>query len=215
MSTTSSERADEIIGNLRSRRRAHVYVISGPSGVGKDSVIERLRERFPEIHFAVTATTRERRPGEMDGVHYHFLDTATFAERETEREFLESADVYGLRYGVPKWGIREAIDRGQDVVIKVDVQGAATIRVLLPDATFIFIAPESLTALMQRLRTRKTDEGEALMRRFNTATQELSSAAAFDYVIFNEDDRLDAAIDEIHAIIVAQRARTDQPAFNL
>ncbi len=210
MSTMSSEQADGIIANLRSRRQPHVYVISGPSGVGKDSVIERLRERSPEIHFAVTATTRPRRPGEMDGVHYYFLDGDTFAIREQQQEFLESANVYGLRYGVPKWGIREALSRGQDVIVKVDVQGAATMRTLLPTATFIFIAPESLTALMQRLRSRKTDEPEALMRRFNTATQELSAAVDFDYVIFNEDDRLDIALDQIHAIILAQRCRTEQ-----
>lgn len=215
MSTTLSERADEIIANLRSRRRPHVYVISGPSGVGKDSVIERLRPRYPEIHFAVTATTRQRRPGEIDGVHYYFLEPETFADREDQQEFLEAANVYGLRYGVPKWGIREALERGQDVIVKVDVQGAATIRRLLPGATFIFIAPESLTALMARLRARKTDDPEALMRRFNTATQELSAAAAFHYVIFNEDDRLDIALDEIDAIIVAQRCRTDQEAISL
>ncbi len=210
MPTTSSDQADEIIANLRSRRQPHVYVISGPSGVGKDSVIERLRERSPEIHFAVTATTRQRRPGEIDGIHYYFLDADTFAVREQQQEFLESADVYGLRYGVPKWGIREALSRGQDVIVKVDVQGAATMRTLLPTATFIFIAPESLTALMRRLRSRKTDEPEALMRRFNTATQELSAAVEFDYVIFNEDDRLDIALDQIHAIILAQRCRTAQ-----
>ena len=215
MTTTLSERADEIIANLRSRRRPHVYVISGPSGVGKDSVIERLRPRYPKIHFAVTATTRQRRPGEIDGVHYYFLDAETFASREDQQEFLESANVYGLRYGVPKWGIREAMGRGQDVIVKVDVQGAATIRRLLPDATFIFIAPESLTALLQRLRARKTDDPEALMRRFNTATLELAAAAEFDYVVFNEDDRLEVALDEINAIIVAQRSRIDQTAVEL
>ena len=215
MSTTLSDQADEIIANLRSRRQPHVYVISGPSGVGKDSVIERLRERSPEIHFAVTATTRQRRPGEIDGIHYYFLDTDTFAIREQQQEFLESANVYGLRYGVPKWGIREALSRGQDVIVKVDVQGAATMRTLLPTATFIFIAPESLTALMRRLRSRKTDEPEALMRRFNTATLELSAAVDFDYVIFNEDDRLDIALDQIHAIILAQRCRTAQTAVAL
>ena len=215
MATTLSERGDEIIASLRARQRAHVYVISGPSGVGKDSVIERLRPRYPEIHFAVTATTRPRRPGEIDGIHYYFLEAETFAAREEQAEFLESANVYGLRYGVPKWGIREALERNQDVIVKVDVQGAATIRRLLPDATFIFIAPESLTALMQRLRARKTDDPEALMRRFNTATQELSAAADFDYVVFNEEDRLDTALDEINAIIVAQRCRTDQPTVEL
>lgn len=206
---------DDLIASLRSRRRPHVYVISGPSGVGKDSVIERLRPRYPDIHFAVTATTRKRRPGEIDGIHYYFLDADEFAARERQEEFLESADVYGLRYGVPKWPIREALERAQDVIVKVDVQGAATIRTLLPGASFIFIAPESLTTLMQRLRSRKTDDPEALMRRFNTASQEMHAAAAFDFVVFNEDGELDLALEEIDAIIVAQRCRTDQRAISL
>lgn len=206
---------DDLIASLRSRRRPHVYVISGPSGVGKDSVIERLRPRYPDIHFAVTATTRQHRPGEIDGIHYYFLDADQFETRERQEEFLESADVYGLRYGVPKWPIREALGRGQDVIVKVDVQGAATIRTLLPGASFIFIAPESLTTLMQRLRSRKTDDPEALMRRFNTASQELHAAATFDFVVFNEDGELDLALEEIDAIIVAQRCRTDQRAISL
>ncbi|HEV2527697.1 MAG TPA: guanylate kinase [Thermomicrobiales bacterium] len=215
MPATVNDQADELIASLRSRRRAHVFVISGPSGVGKDSVIELLRPRLPDVHFAVTATTRPRRPGEIDGIHYYFLEPDTFAEREAQGEFLESANVYGLRYGVPKWGIREALARNQDVIVKVDVQGAATIRAMVPDATFIFIAPETLTALLHRLRSRKTDDPEALMRRFNTATQELSAAADFDYVIFNEDDQLDRALAEIHAVIVARRCRTEQIPIQL
>lgn len=210
-----SQQADDLIAGLRSRRQPHVYVISGPSGVGKDSVIERLRPREPDMHFAVTATTRQRRPGEIDGIHYYFLDVDAFEERDAQGEFLESATVYGLRYGVPKWPIRAALARGQDVVIKVDVQGAATIRAMLPRATFIFIAPESLDALFSRLRDRKTDEPEALMRRFNTATQELSAAFQFDYVVFNEDDRLEAALDEIHAIVAANRCRLSPPVIEL
>ncbi len=215
MPATANDQADALIASLRSRRRAHVYVISGPSGVGKDSVIELLRPRLPDVHFAVTATTRARRPGEIDGVHYYFLDADDFADKEAQDEFLERATVYGLRYGVPKWGIREALDNNQDVIVKVDVQGAATIREMIPDATFIFIAPESLTALLHRLRSRKTDDPDALMRRFNTATQELTAASTFDYVVFNEDDQLERALAEIHAIIVARRCRTEQVPVQL
>ena len=215
MTTTTNEQADALIAGLRSGRRPGVYVISGPSGVGKDSVIEQLRPRYSDIHFAVTATTRPRRPGEVDGIHYYFLDDDVFASRIHEGEFLETALVYGLRYGVPKWGIREALDRGEDVIVKVDVQGAETIRALMPDATFIFIAPESLDALLARLRARKTDEPDALMRRFNTAVHELSAAADFDYVVFNEDDRLEQTLRQIDAIITAQRCRTRQPEIQL
>lgn len=209
------ERADDLIANLRSRRRPNVFVISGPSGVGKDTVIDPLRTRFADMHFAVTATTRARRPGEIDGVHYYFLDDATFTNRLEQGEFLESATVYGFRYGVPKWGVREALARGQDVVIKIDVQGAATIRSILSNATFIFLAPESLTTLLQRLRSRKTDDPDALMLRFATASREISSVGLFDYVIFNEDEKLEGTIDEITAVIVAQRCRTEQPVVDL
>jgi guanylate kinase len=218
-SGTSSDhlgtRADELIATLRARHRPRLYVISGPSGVGKDSIIEQLRTRFPDIHFAVTATTRPRRPGEIDGIHYYFLDEETFAEREEQGEFLESATVYGLRYGVPKWPIRAAIEQGRDVVVKVDVQGAATIRDLIPAAIFIFIAPESLTALLQRLRQRKTDDPETLMRRFNTASRELLAAPSFDYVVFNRDNELVDAIEDLGAIITAERCRVNQPPIEI
>lgn len=209
------ERADELIASLRARHRPRVFVISGPSGVGKDSIIEHLRPRFNDIHFAVTATTRPRRPGEIDGIHYYFLDEETFTKRLEQDEFLESATVYGLRYGVPKWPIRAALEQGKDVVIKVDVQGAATIRQLIPAATFIFIAPESLTSLLQRLRQRKTDDPDTLMRRFNTASRELSAAPSFDYVVFNRDHQLQEAIDELSAIITAERARINQPVIEI
>src|SRR5687768_17126835 len=105
----AEEHGDSFIADLRARRRPRLFVISGPSGVGKDAVIERLREQFPEIHFAVTATTRPRRPGEIDGVHYYFLDHESFLEREREGEFLESATVYDFRYGVPKTPVRHAL----------------------------------------------------------------------------------------------------------
>ncbi|MCA9879950.1 MAG: guanylate kinase, partial [Thermomicrobiales bacterium] len=128
------EDADDLIANLRSWRRPRVFIISGPSGVGKDSVIEQLRSRLPEAHYAVTATTRTRRPGEMDGVHYHFMSEEEFRSRLAEGEFLESASVYGNLYGVPRSAARAALARGQDVFFKVDVQGAAEIRRIIPTA---------------------------------------------------------------------------------
>jgi len=209
------EHADELIGDLRALRRPRLFVISGPSGVGKDTIIERLRQRYPEAYFAVTATTRPRRPGEIDGVHYYFLDEATFAARLGDGEFLESAVVYGYRYGVPRGPIRAAIGRGQDVFVKVDVQGAAAIRDLVPRAISIFLAPESMAALLQRLRSRKTDDPEALMHRFGTASRELASAGAFDYVIFNESERVERTLREISAIVTAEHCRTHQPEIHV
>jgi guanylate kinase len=205
------EDADHVIGDLRALRRPRVFIISGPSGVGKDSIIEQLRQRYPEAHYAVTATTRNRRPGEMDGVHYHFMSDEEFRDRLAEGDFLESASVYGNLYGVPRSAAREALSRGQDVFFKVDVQGAAEIRRLIPTAVSIFLAPESAATLLQRLKHRKTDDPAVLMTRFATATQELASAFDFDYVIFNQQDRLDQALEEILAIVQAEKVRSTQP----
>lgn len=209
------EHADGMIDDLRVLRRPRLFVISGPSGVGKDTVIEALRQRYTESHFAVTATTRPRRPGEIDGLHYYFMDEAAFAQHLTDNEFLESAVVYGFQYGVPRGPIRTALARGQDVFVKVDVQGAGAIRQLVPGLTTIFVAPESMSALLQRLRSRKSDDPEVLMRRFGTASRELASALEFDYVIFNESDRVDSAVNRICAIVDAEHQRARQPDIHL
>lgn len=201
------ERGDDLIGDLRAARRPRLVVISGPSGVGKDTVIELLRARFPETYFAVTATTRHRRPGEIDGVHYYFLDEEAFKTRLDDGEFLESAIVYGHHYGVPRGPIRAALTRGQDVIVKVDIQGAASIRSLVEHGIFIFLAPESMSELMRRLRTRKTDDPEALMQRFGTASRELSAAQVFDYVVFNESERAERTLEQISSILTAEHCR--------
>jgi guanylate kinase len=203
--------ADELLEALRQRVRPKLIVISGPSGVGKDTVIERMRERFPDFHFAVTATTRPRRPGEIDGVHYYFMSREAFLEARERGEFLESAEVYGHLYGVPKERIRRALRAGKSVVVKVDVQGAASIRRLVPQAVLIFLAPPSMSELMQRLRQRKTDDPATLMERIATASRELECVYDFDYVVFNEHDRLEETVATISAIIEAEQARVHQP----
>jgi guanylate kinase len=211
----TEESGDAFIADLRARREPRLFVISGPSGVGKDSVIERLRDDYQDIHFAVTATTRARRPGEIDGIHYYFLDEETFRERESEGEFIETATVYQHRYGVPRTPVRHALARGQDVIVKVDVQGAASIRALAPKATFIFLAPESMTELLRRLRSRKTEDPDALMARFSAASRELLKAKDFDYIVFNEVERLSNTIDQIGAILASERLRTDQNGITI
>lgn len=211
----TGESGDLFLADLRARRRPRLFVISGPSGVGKDTVIERLRDVYPEAHFAVTATTRPRRPGEIDGVHYIFLDPDSFAARLEEGEFLESARVYGHLYGVPKAPVRHALARGQDVIVKVDVQGAASIRQIAPNATFIFLAPESMSQLLQQLQARKTDDPEILMGRFLAAERELRRAHEFDYLVFNEPDKIDTTIKQICAIIEAEQSRIHQPEIVL
>jgi guanylate kinase len=209
------EHADGLLSSLRAVRQPRIFVISGPSGVGKDTVIELMRPLYPDAYFAVTATTRPRRPGEIDGVHYYFLDEDTFVARKGDGEFLESAVVYGHHYGVPRSPIRTALARGEDVFIKVDVQGAASIRALVPHTILIFLLPESMGTLLQRLRSRKTDDPEVLMNRFSTASRELASASEFDYVVFNESDRVERTLDTIRSIVKAEQSRVHQPEVHL
>lgn len=211
----TEESGDAFISDLRARRKPRLFVISGPSGVGKDSVIERLRDLYPDIHFGVTATTRARRPGEIDGIHYYFIDDETFRERESEGEFIETAEVYQHHYGVPRTPVRHALARGQDVIVKVDVQGSASIHAIAPEATYIFLAPESMTELLRRLRSRKTEDPDALMKRFSEASRELVRAREFNYIVFNEVERLSSAIEHISSIIDAERLRSYQPEITI
>lgn len=206
-----NQQADELIEELRSIARPRVIVISGPSGVGKDTVIEEMRRAHPEYAFAVTATTRPRRPGEIDGVHYIFMERDEFLAARERDEFMESAEVYGHLYGVPRDRVRRSLRSGQNVVIKVDVQGAASIRRLAPDGIFIFLVPPSMGELTRRLKSRKTDDPEALMERIATASRELRRACEFDYIVFNESDRVDETLAKIDAIIVAENCRVRLP----
>ncbi len=202
--------ADELIDELRSLSKPRLIVISGPSGVGKDTVIEHMRLAHPDFVFAVTATTRQRRPGEIDGVHYFFMDRKDFLSQREDGEFLESAEVYGYLYGVPKDRVRNALRSGKTVVVKVDVQGAASIREIAPEAIFIFLLPPSMAELMRRLRSRKTDEIDALVARISTASRELRAVKYFDYVVFNENERLDETLSRIDAIMEAENCRVLQ-----
>lgn len=213
--TSPAQRADELIAGLRAIARPRLIVISGPSGVGKDTVIDRLRELGPEIYFAVTATTRPRRPGEVDGVHYFFHSPEEFATLFDRGEFLESAEVYGYRYGVPRGPIRTAFSRGQDVVVKVDPQGARTLRALAPEAIFIFIAPPSMDELAHRLFTRKADGEDALFRRLQTTQQELETVDLFDYAVFNETGQYEETLRQILAILTAEKCRIHQPQVSV
>lgn len=208
--SSQEERADEIIADLRAIARPRLIVISGPSGVGKDTIIDRMRELHRDMYFAVTATTRPRRPGEIDGIHYFFSSPAEFAEKLADGEFIEHAEVYGNHYGVPRTPIRNALASGQDVVVKVDPQGAQTFRRLAANAIFIFIAPPTMEDLAYRLRTRKTDDPDALIRRLRTAQRELATIEFFDYVVFNEDGQQDRTVDEIMAILLAEKRRIHQ-----
>ena len=184
-----------------------LIVISGPAGVGKDSVIQCLKERGCKLHFVVTATDRAPRPGEVHGLDYFFLPTAEFLRMKQEEELLEHAIVYGQHKGVPKQQIREALASGKDVIMRVDVQGAATIRTLVPEALLIFLVASSAEELEQRLRTRGGDSPEQLERRIAAAREEMKQLPKFDYVVINRDGELDLAADDVIAVIQAEHRR--------
>jgi guanylate kinase len=184
-----------------------LVVISGPSGVGKDAVLARLRATHPNACFVVTATTRPPRSREHDGDDYHFLSDEEYDRLLAEDGFLEHAAVYSHRYGVPKAPVREALARGQDVIVRVDVQGASTIKRLAPNAVFIFLAPASLEELGERLRRRNTEGQSALRLRLDTARREMACRDGFDHVVVNREGGLDEAVSQILAIIEEERQR--------
>jgi guanylate kinase len=189
--------------------RPVLVVISGPSGVGKDSVLQELKLADYPFYFVVTATTRNRRTGERDGVDYHFVTVGEFAEMIDNNELIEHAVVYGDYKGIPKKHVREALASGQDVIMRIDVQGAATIRRLVPNAITIFLMAESEEKLVRRLRERKTEEADQLKMRIVTARRELQRIVEFDYVVINREDALHETVDQVLSIIKAEKSRVD------
>ena len=190
--------------------RAHgplLVVITGPSGVGKDTIIARLREIGPPCVVTVTATTRPKRPNETHGVDYLFVSREEYDRMLAAGEFLEHADVYGHGYGIPRTPVREALAQGSDVLLRIDPQGAATIGRLVPGSIRIFVAPPSMAELEARLRERKTESPEVLGRRLATAHAELARAREFDYLVVNADGRLDETVCQILSIMAAERCR--------
>jgi guanylate kinase len=184
-----------------------LIVISGPSGVGKDSVIIRMREQNYPFHFVVTATDRAPRQGEVYGVDYYFVTTAEFRDMIVHDELFEHALVYGQYKGVPKAHARRALQSGTDVIMRLDVQGAATIKRRIPASRSIFLVPPTMATLVDRLRRRRTDSEEQIQKRIQTALAEMERIDEFDYVVVNHEGRLDQTIDRITAIITAEKSR--------
>ncbi|GAC1384850.1 MAG: guanylate kinase [Herpetosiphon sp.] len=184
-----------------------LVVISGPSGVGKDSVLMRMREMGFPFHFVVTATDRPQRPGEVPGVDYHFVDPADFQRMIAGNELLEYAQVYGHYKGIPKREIGNALSSGKDVVLRLDVQGAATIHSIAPAAVLIFLVPPNVEELRNRLQWRRTDSPAQVERRLKTATEEMERIDEFDYVVTNHEMRLDEAVGQVRSIIRAEKQR--------
>jgi guanylate kinase len=184
-----------------------LIVISGPSASGKDTVVKKMKEHGQDFHFVVTATTRERRPGEVHGKDYWFISKAEFARMLKAGELLEHAMVYGEEKGVPRAQVKEALASGRDVVMRLDVQGAESVRQLVPDALLIFISVDSEDEMVRRLQERKTETAEERAVRTATAREELKRVEDFDYVIINHEDRLDHTVDVVRAIIEAEHHR--------
>jgi guanylate kinase len=185
-----------------------LIVISGPSGVGKDAVLYSLKERQLSFHFVVTATTRDPRSGERDGVDYHFISTTRFEEMIARDELIEFALVYQQYKGVPKFEVRDALASGKDVIMRLDVQGAARVRQLCKDAILIYLVPANETEWVNRLNERQTETPESLNLRVETARKEMQRLSEFDYVVVNAQDCLSETTDAIIAIIQAEHHRT-------
>lgn len=184
-----------------------LVVISGPSGVGKDSVVQRMKERGFPFHFVVTATDRPPRPDEVHGRDYYFYTTAQFERMIAQGELLEHARVYNQHKGIPKAHVRQALESGRDVVMRVDVQGAETVKELIPEAITVFLTCESEEELVARLRERRTESEEALQQRLETARQEMECIPEFEYRVVNRHGALDAAVDDVAAIMRAEHCR--------
>jgi guanylate kinase len=178
-------------------------VISGPSGVGKGTVVRRLLDSRPDLVFSVSATTRRPRPGEVDGVHYRFVTDREFDDMIEAEAFLEWARIFDHRSGTPMAAVGGALAEGKDVLLEVDVQGARSVRERVPDAVLVFLQPPSEEELARRLRARGTEAGPALERRLSEARREMAEAPHFDHIVMN--DRVEDAVAEVLAIIDAQR----------
>ncbi len=186
-------------------RRGKIFIVSGPSGVGKSTVLKALLEKRPDLYFSVSATTREPRHGEIDGVHYHFLNVDTFREWIAKDEFLEYAEYVGNFYGTPKKYVDLAMNKGRDVILDIEIQGAIQVCGKRSDAVRIFIAPPSWPELERRLTERGTDSPEKIQKRLLRAKVEFQTAYTYDYFVIN--DSVENAVEELDAIMTAEHCK--------
>lgn len=188
-------------------RKGLLILISGPSGTGKGTVCDLLRKNHPEISYSISATTRQPRPGEQDGVNYYFYDKEKFRQMIDAGELLEWAEVYGNYYGTPKQKVLDRLNAGEDILLEIDTQGALNVMKAVPEGLFIFLLPPSLKELANRLKGRGTETEESLQRRLGAAVDEIKIAHNYRYVVVN--DKVEAAEKAIAGIIEAEHHRTD------
>ena len=184
-----------------------LFVLSAPSGAGKDTAIQALQNQGADFFVVPSVTTRTPRPGESEGKPYYFVDQERFARMVADNELLEHALVHGNRYGQPRQPIRDTLQAGRDVLLKIDVQGATTVRHLIPQAIFIFLHPGSSEELVHRLAARSTETVEELQRRLINAETELAEQHWYDYLVFNHHGRLQEAVDDLRAIMRSEHCR--------
>ena len=190
---------------MKQMTKGKCFIISGPSGVGKSTVLHALMEKRKNVYFSVSATTRDHRPGEEDGVHYHFLDVDTFRQWIANDEFLEYAEFVGNFYGTPRRFVDEAMERGEDVILDIEVQGAIQVTSKRPDAVRIFIAPPSWAELERRLTDRGTDSPDKIQKRLLRAKVEFQTAHTYDYFVIN--NTVEEAVEELNAIMTAEHCK--------
>ncbi len=185
-----------------------LIVVSGPSGAGKGTICKALLEKHDDLFISVSATTRQPRAGEVDGVNYHFITKEDFIKRVEQKDFLEYAEVYGNYYGTPKSKVEEMLDSGKNVILEIDIQGALKVKENFKEGVFIFILPPSMEELKQRIIKRGSETPESLMRRFKSAYQEINYISKYNYAVVN--DVVDVAVSKIEGIITAEKCRVDR-----
>ena len=196
------------MNELKSDNYGLLVVISGPSGVGKDTVLNKLRLSHPDYHFAITVTTRQKRSEEIDGTHYAFVDQTAFMSMIDNNEFMEWSEVYGNLYGVPMSSVKDALSQGKDVILKIDVQGADKMRAICPEALFLFLAPPDMEKLKDRLLGRGSDSQNDTTLRLEEARKELEQASLYDHIVVNEENNVPRTVAKINNIIISEKNRS-------
>ena len=193
---------------IKQKKQGQLIVVSGPSGAGKDTIVSKVLDNSDNIWLSVSATSRKPRKGEVDGVNYFFLEKEEFEEKIKDNYFLEYAEYAENYYGTPKEEIIKRIEKGIDVILVIEIEGAKKIKELVPHALFIFIMPPSEKVLLKRLKNRQTEDTDKIIERFNIAYKEINEVTKYNYVVVN--DKLDEAVDKVESIIKAEKCRVDR-----